>query len=208
LIVQTGEVRKKLIPQGRFLIEPSFYAPVLSRFTDDKRPWNKTGGKLIFNEPGGEFTISYMVSSKLKIGFCGKLYRYRYEDTLALGSDNLDQELAMPEIFCVGPKIGYYFTTGSFKPFVDLSLGYFIFSPNFGKHIGLSIKEFEKRKNLKKESGVLIDISLGCDIRLWRYLDLRVAPRFMTAQTKPLSGSGNLNVGFVFHVGKGFPEKK
>jgi TolB-like protein len=191
----------KLTP-GRWLIEPSIYYSPDGKFTFDNKAWNKN--KKIHNGSGLFVSISYMVTEKFKTGISGRIYHYSHRDTLnPVYPEPFD--IGTVEIYTIGPCIGYYIFNGAFRPFIDISAGYYFFEPIFENNLGFSQKECEKRKNLSKQSGIYGDVRIGIDIRLSRVIDFRIAPYVLYAKTKPMNGSAALSVGVVYHSGEGFP---
>ncbi len=207
LIIQTGKVDKpaKTTGRSRLLFEPLVYLPVLDQFTFDNKSWHDNNNKVMYNQMGVKFSVSYMVTQNVKVGISSQLLAYFYKDTIG----NLDKgDLAAPTNFTVGPNVGYYFTNGRFKPFIEVSTGFFMFKVNAHDRLfPLSDKDIERIKNLKDQSGFYTDITVGVDIQLFQFLDFRMASHFIYAKTKPMYGSGALSAGLVFHAGKGFPSE-
>lgn len=197
LIVQTTKQER-----GRWLIEPSIYYSPDGRFTFDNKSWNKE--KKIYLEEGLFLTIGYMLTQKLKIGLSGRFYHHSHRDTFYPEYEE-PFDIGTVDIYTIGPRFGYYFFNGAFRPFIDLSAGYFYLDPIFEDNAYFSQKECEKRKNISKQSGFYGDLSIGIDIRLSRTIDLRFAPYILFAKTKPMNGSAALTAGIVYHSGEGFP---
>ncbi len=204
LIVQTEKTDLPVKSPGRWLIEPSIYYSPDGRFTFDNTSWNKS--KKIYNEEGLFVSISYMVTEKFKAGISGRFYHFSHRDTFnPVYPEPFD--FGTVDMYTIGPRLGYYFFNGAFRPFIDISAGYFFFEPIF--EVGsFSQKECEKRKNLSKQTGIYGDVRIGIDIRLSRAIDLRIAPYVLYAKTKPMNGSAALSAGIVYHSGEGFSSEK
>ena len=147
-----------------------------------------------------------MLTQKFKVGLSVRYYHYTHKDTFSPVYTGKTGDLGVAEIYTMGPRIGYYFFNGAFKPFIDISAGYYSFTPTFDEINGISQKEYEKKKNLSSQSGLYGDMTIGIDIRLSQTLDFRIAPHLLYAKTKPMYGSAALSAGFVYHTGNGFVE--
>lgn len=189
--------------RGRWLIEPSIYYSPDGKFTFDNKTWNNY--KTIYNLHGLFLNVGYMLTQKIKVGLSGRYYHYTHKDTFYPVYTGKKHDLGVVEIYAIGPYAGYYFLNGWFRPFAEVSAGYFIFTPTFDEINGITQREYENRKNLNGQSGFYGNITIGIDIRLSRAIDFRIAPYVLYAKTKPMNGSAALSVGVVYHSGDGFP---